>query len=97
MDTPQLYNFATQEMTQMAPTHTHYDDTGNVMSVQKNYSLRNAPPLSNYIDVNWAKKYLDADIELYFAQEQLKAIKKILILPNALRLFQHYQSYISRV
>ena len=83
MNTPPCYNFATQQMTQPDPlwaaTHTHYDDSGNVMSVQKNYSLRNAPPLSNYTEVNWEKKYLDADIELYFAQNQLKAIQNVLI------------------
>ena len=83
MDTPQCYNFATQEMTRaspmLAPTHTHYDDTGNVMSVQKNYSLRNAPAISNYQEVNWEKKYLDIDLELYFAQKQLEAILKVFI------------------
>ena len=83
MDTPQCYNFATQEMTYaspiIAPTHTHYDDTGNVMSVQKNYSLRNAPPLSNYQEINWEKKYLDIDLELYFARKQLEAILKVFI------------------
>jgi len=83
MDTPQCYNFATQEMTYespiIAPTHTHFDDTGNVMSVQKNYSLRNAPRLSNYQDVNWEKKYLDIDLELYFAQKQLEAIQKVFL------------------
>jgi hypothetical protein len=83
MDTPQYNNFATQEMTfsdpLTAPTHTHYDDSGNVMSVQQNYSLRNAPCLSNYQEVNWEKKYLDIDLELYFAKKQLEAILQVFI------------------
>jgi hypothetical protein len=83
MDTPQCNNFATQEMTfsdpLTAPTHTHYDDSGNVMSVQQNYSLRNAPCLSNYQEVNWEKKYLDIDLELYFAKKQLEAILQVFI------------------
>jgi len=44
-------------------------------------TLRDAPPLSNYEEVNWEEKYLDIDLELYFALGKLEKIKDI-VFPN---------------
>ena len=59
---PEYFNFATQTM-----YHTE--------SMKK---LADASPLSNYKEVDWEKLYLDADLDLYFAQEKLKTISTVL-------------------
>jgi hypothetical protein len=56
--------------------HTRYDDVGNPISDYPH--LREAAPLTNYAEVDWKKKYLDIDLEMYFAQGQLEAIKEVL-------------------
>ena len=56
--------------------HTRYDNVGNPISDYPH--LREAAPLTNYIEVDWEKKYLDIDLELYFVQSQLAEIKTVL-------------------
>jgi len=60
---PMCYNYSTQEY---------------IPEYSSTTSLRDAPPLSNYKEVDYEKLYLDADLELYFAHNQLFDIKKVL-------------------
>ena len=62
------------------PTNTpmcyNYSTQEYIPQYSSTMSLRDAPPLSNYKD--YEKLYLDADLELYFAHNQLRDIKKVL-------------------
>ena len=57
-----IYNWSTQQISGMSLAEQGYNSI----------TLRNAPPLSNYKEVNWEKLYLDADLELYFAKSKLR-------------------------
>ena len=61
-----IYNWSTQEISGISLAEQGYNSK----------TLRNAPPLSNYKEVNWEKLYLDADLELYFAQSKLREIRQ---------------------
>ena len=58
--------------------YNRFDDAGNLIPEKNSPQLRDKPPLSNYTEVEWEKKYLDIDLEMYFAESQLNDIKKVL-------------------
>ena len=61
-----IYNWSTQQISGMSLAEQGYNSK----------TLQNAPPHSNYKEVNWEKLYLDADLELYFAQSKLRDIRQ---------------------
>jgi hypothetical protein len=61
-----IYNWATQEISGISLAEQGYNSK----------TLRNAPPLGNYKEVNWEKLYLDTDLELYFVQSKLHDINQ---------------------